>query len=240
MTSFIALRTPVHAFGGCRPYQRLGVASCVGSKIDVDALERYRPARLTKRPMQNSLSPPDGITAVDYMRGGTATSWHPLPDTRGSPQETRLVMMFATRGQGASHNNVDAQAPFIFVPCQLDISNCDELSEQLGSSPPAVEKLECVGLPGDFVRAFLSGIMLPRRGMTEGDQLGAAHFDDGDPWVFSRCIMADFSGMSSEEAAFLSRDGRLGCWASVTLTRQASGTWDLGFLIHRLVVLGDH
>ncbi|KAM7200179.1 hypothetical protein V8F20_005397 [Naviculisporaceae sp. PSN 640] len=238
MTTFLAPHTPVHAFGGCRSYQRPGLA--IGSKIDAEALQRSRQSRTTKRPMQTSSSAPVGITAADYRQGAIETSWHPLPDTDDSPQETRVVMMFATGCQRTSHNNVDPATPFIFVPCQLDISSCEQFSGQSGSSSSCVEKLECVGLPGDFVRAFLSGVLLPGGGMSDSDQLGAAHFDDDDPWVFSRCIMTDFSGMGSEEAAFLSREGRLGCWASVTLTRQASGTWDLGFLIHRLVVSAGH
>ncbi|KAL2170759.1 hypothetical protein VTG60DRAFT_4414 [Thermothelomyces hinnuleus] len=46
------------------------------------------------------------------------------------------------------------------------------------------------------------------------------HFDDADDWVFSRCLLADFTGFREDEAEVLSAQGRLCCWASVVLQRQ--------------------
>ncbi|KAH6854116.1 hypothetical protein B0I37DRAFT_22325 [Chaetomium sp. MPI-CAGE-AT-0009] len=46
------------------------------------------------------------------------------------------------------------------------------------------------------------------------------HFDDGADWVFSRCLLADFTGFREDEAEALSTAagaGRLCCWASVVL-----------------------
>lgn len=242
MASILALQTPVHVLRGCRSHQRPGVAIC--SKINVQAPDLPSQPTNGQSQMRTPSPPPTSITAAEYTQANMATSWRPLPDMHGRFEDTRLVMMFSTRDQRARQNNVDRddidQTPFIFVPCQLDISICEELSGESGHSSSGHEKLECVGLPGDFVRGFLSGPLPLWHGVPVRDGLGAAHFDDDHPWVFSRCIMEGFSGMGSEEAAVLSRDGLLGCWASVTLTRQASGRWDLGFLIHRLVVSGDH
>ncbi|KAK3300732.1 uncharacterized protein B0H64DRAFT_449140 [Chaetomium fimeti] len=46
------------------------------------------------------------------------------------------------------------------------------------------------------------------------------HFDDAADWVFSRCLLADFTGFREDEADALSTAagaGRLCCWASVVL-----------------------
>ncbi|KAK4210321.1 hypothetical protein QBC37DRAFT_428996 [Rhypophila decipiens] len=237
MTFLLVRRSSLPVIRGCRSYQRPGVT--IGPKIDVQALEPYAPSHPTKGQMQSSPSPPIGITSAEYTQEAMTTRWQPLPNTHDGTEETRLVMIFTTRDPRARWANQEAQTPFVFVPCQLDISPCEGLSEQLGLSRTGHGKLECVGLPGDIVRAVLSGPLPLWHGTAVRDELGVSHFDDEDPWAFSRCIMADFSGMGSEEAALLSREGRLGCWASVTLTRQASGRWDLGFLIHRLVVSVD-
>ncbi|KAK4129051.1 hypothetical protein N657DRAFT_676736 [Parathielavia appendiculata] len=79
------------------------------------------------------------------------------------------------------------------------------------------------------------------------------HFDDGDDWVFSRCLLADFTGFRDDEAEVLSAQGRLCCWASVVLQPQqrpreqqqrqqheglgqVQGKWELGFVVHRVGV----
>lgn len=163
------------------------------------------------------------------------TSWQPLPGS-GNTDQARLVMMFAV---GEPHNNSAArdQTPFVFFPCQLDISPLQD-GQDIPQHPTSNSgKLESVAIPGDMVRGFLSGPLPLWQGRLV--VLGPAHFDDSDAWVFSRCTLAGFSEMGSYEAETLSGTGRLGCWASVTLTRQACGRWYLGFLIHRLVITGD-
>jgi hypothetical protein len=73
------------------------------------------------------------------------------------------------------------------------------------------------------------------------------HFDDNDDWVFSRCLLADFTGFREDEAEVLSAQGRLCCWASVVLQPQrgpdggqdqcdGEGKWELGFVVHRVGV----
>jgi hypothetical protein len=74
------------------------------------------------------------------------------------------------------------------------------------------------------------------------------HFDDADDWVFSRCLLADFTGFREDEAEVLSAQGRLCCWASVVLQPQRrldgghgegegeEGKWELGFVVHRVGV----
>ncbi|KAL2017736.1 hypothetical protein VTK56DRAFT_1706 [Thermocarpiscus australiensis] len=81
------------------------------------------------------------------------------------------------------------------------------------------------------------------------------HFDDDDEWVFSRCLLADFTGLREDEAEALSSRGSLCCWASVVLhalpggqgldeDEDGDGTgesgarwwWDLGFVVYRVGV----
>lgn len=70
------------------------------------------------------------------------------------------------------------------------------------------------------------------------------HFDDADDWVFSRCLLADFTGFREDEAEVLSSQGRLCCWASVVLQPQpdegaggeGEGRWQLGFVVQRVGV----
>ncbi|KAG7284907.1 hypothetical protein NEMBOFW57_009522 [Staphylotrichum longicolle] len=69
------------------------------------------------------------------------------------------------------------------------------------------------------------------------------HFDDADDWVFSRCLLADFTGFREDEAEALSAQGRLCCWASVVLQplpqsqsegeEQGVRMWELGFVVER-------
>ncbi|KAH6650394.1 hypothetical protein F5144DRAFT_543447 [Chaetomium tenue] len=62
------------------------------------------------------------------------------------------------------------------------------------------------------------------------------HFDDAADWVFSRCLLADFTGFREDEAEALSTAagaGRLCCWASVVLSpprrrRSGAGTAGVG------------
>jgi hypothetical protein len=62
------------------------------------------------------------------------------------------------------------------------------------------------------------------------------HFDDSAEWVFSRCLLADFTGFREDEAEALSTAagaGRLCCWASVVLSpprrRRSGGCGGQGF-----------
>lgn len=75
------------------------------------------------------------------------------------------------------------------------------------------------------------------------------HPDDTRDWVFSRCLLADFTDFREDEAAALSQSGSLCCWASVVLhplhqdvqperggQRGGRAIWDLGFVVHRVGV----
>ena len=97
-----------------------------------------------------------------------------------------------------------------------------------------IGKMERVAVPASAIRTLLSGLVLPG-----GDMNSLAHFDDDDEWVYSRCILADFSGLGDEEASRLSAEGRLCCWASVVLTRvngdDGRSQWDVGLVVHRVL-----
>lgn len=142
-------------------------------------------------------------------------------------------------------------SPFLHVPqCKLEVTRFDELSEltRSASSPSPFDKVERVALPGALVRALLAGLPLPDNSSGMMGRRDAAlvpvlpHLDDEEDWVWSRCILTDFTGMSEERASSMSRQGRLACRTSVLLTRTSGdndagdgpGRWDLSFMIHRV------
>jgi len=125
-------------------------------------------------------------------------------------------------------------------PCKLDIGACSELSasQRFGGSPCASDKVERVGLPGRLVARLLSDLCLP----TELAGRLSTHSDDEEEWVYSRCLAVDFSNFSEAEAAWLSSQGRLSCWASmVVMPVRREGPEgevvksDLVFVVHKVV-----
>ncbi|KAK3309742.1 uncharacterized protein B0T15DRAFT_388170 [Chaetomium strumarium] len=84
------------------------------------------------------------------------------------------------------------------------------------------------------------------------------HFDDDDEWVYSRCLLADYTNFREDEAEALSEHSRLCCWASVLLRPLplepgaaegegegeggsssgggSSGGWELEFIVLRVGV----
>ncbi|KAK0663892.1 hypothetical protein QBC41DRAFT_23394 [Cercophora samala] len=129
--------------------------------------------------------------------------------------------------------------PLIHVPhCYLNVTSYTPANHH---APGLVER---IGLPRSLVQGFLSSIQLPSSTATvvgldhaDFDLVTSAvpHIDDQDDWVFSRCLLADFTGFGEESAATLSRQGRLCCWISVVLDG-SSGVWDLNFVVHRVGV----
>ncbi|KAK0624803.1 hypothetical protein B0T17DRAFT_654661 [Bombardia bombarda] len=96
-----------------------------------------------------------------------------------------------------THTAAVATTPFIHIShCKLDITRFDEVP----SSPfnDSNNKLERVALPRSTVQTFLSSehLTLP---LGSGASV-RPHFDDDDEWVYSRCLLADFSGLGEEEA----------------------------------------
>ncbi|KAL2271418.1 hypothetical protein VTJ83DRAFT_789 [Remersonia thermophila] len=57
----------------------------------------------------------------------------------------------------------------------------------------------------------------PPRPAPQGQHAILPHFEDGHDWVYTRCVLAEFTGLRENDAAALSRQGRLCCWASVML-----------------------
>ncbi|KAK4196974.1 hypothetical protein QBC40DRAFT_109630 [Triangularia verruculosa] len=130
--------------------------------------------------------------------------------------------------------------PLIHVPhCFLNVTSYTPDNRH---TPGLVER---VGLPRALVEGFLSSMRLPSStanivGLHAGAEVDLStgvvpHIDDQDEWVFSRCLLADFTGFGEEAAATLSRQGRLCCWISVVLDA-SSGTWDINFVVHRVGV----
>jgi hypothetical protein len=72
------------------------------------------------------------------------------------------------------------------------------------------------------------------------------HLDDADDWVFSRCLLADFTGFREDEAEAMSAQGQLCCWANVVVQplpqsqpqgeQQGVRMWELGFVVQRVGV----
>jgi hypothetical protein len=97
--------------------------------------------------------------------------------------------------------------------------------------------MELLGLPGTIVRSLLAELRPPPDSSGLGPGWLLEHFDDGDDWVYTRCLLSDFTDMSEAEASVLSTEGRLCCWASVGMKRE-NGTegWDLTVMVHRVCV----
>ncbi|KAK4192863.1 hypothetical protein QBC35DRAFT_204800 [Podospora australis] len=131
---------------------------------------------------------------------------------------------------------------FIHIPyCKLDVGIASRFPSTNNTMAPV--HVERVGLPRTLVQEFRARINLPLS-PTDGAVLRSEttpHFDDDDEWVYSRCVMSDFTGVGEDEAAALSRQGSLCCWASIVLEQrhtegQTSPSWDLGFILHRVGV----
>ncbi|KAL2131604.1 hypothetical protein VTI74DRAFT_4820 [Chaetomium olivicolor] len=144
-----------------------------------------------------------------------------------------------------------------FPHCRLDITTfpAPDFTSSTGTtiSPGKVEQ---IALPGSLVRTLLSRFEEEPTAQQQSQQQRPAsriehprerrvqiqrHFDDNDDWVFSRCLLADFTGFREDEAEVLSSQGRLCCWASVVLQpqqeQQGSGDkWELGFVVQRVGV----
>ncbi|KAK4044386.1 hypothetical protein C8A01DRAFT_42817 [Parachaetomium inaequale] len=169
-----------------------------------------------------------------------------------------------------------------FPHCRLDITTfpCPPHTNRDGTPfTGGSGKLEQIALPGALVRTLLSrfkdGLQKqhqqqhqpppppphpsktrPSNGKERTPVHIQPHFDDADDWVFSRCLLADFTGFREDEAEVLSGQGRLCCWASVVLQPQqqqqgqhsqqegegeplqdnSSGKWELGFVVQRVGV----
>jgi hypothetical protein len=151
------------------------------------------------------------------------------------------------------------------------------------SSIPPECKFERVALPGSLVRTLLSRFddqisrtttttqprdqpqahphpqqkpAAAKKERKEEVQTIQRHFDDGDEWVYSRCLLADYTNFREDEAEVLSEHGRLCCWASVLLrplplphrseeeeegegeggSGSGDGRWELEFVVQRVGV----
>ncbi len=176
----------------------------------------------TKTPNTKSSSTQHALSASEVR-------WQPIPQSGTSATNTtsaHLIAVWPGSPQTPTKSRQPpALTPLIHIPqCRLEITPI--------SAPNRVHsvKLERIALPGAIIRTLLSRLPLP--GAT-----AVPHFDDGDEWVYSRCLLSDFTGFGEEEAAVLSAEGRLCCWASVGAIYE-DGTensgWDLGVMVHRV------
>ncbi|KAK4237206.1 hypothetical protein C8A03DRAFT_16235 [Achaetomium macrosporum] len=166
-----------------------------------------------------------------------------------------------------------------FPHCRLDITTITasdlpaSIRNNLSSSIAPECKFERIALPGSLVRTLLSRFEdeivhsttspQPRAQPQQKPQPRLAakgrkevqiqrHFDDGDEWVYSRCLLADYTNFREDEAEVLSAHGRLCCWASVLLRPLAAegeggcsnssngegggSRWELEFVVQRVGV----
>ncbi|KAK4174838.1 hypothetical protein QBC36DRAFT_33643 [Triangularia setosa] len=214
----------------------LGITSPLDDEAPITSQFPYQPP--TMQPLEWHYVPGDSTQGDSLIVAiwPTDTSYEGLqticlPDTvpsTGRPHRSRHVQ--------------EPQAmttPLIHVPhCYLNVTSYTTANHH---SPGLIER---VGLPRSLVQGFLSSIRLPFSAAsviglnsTEFDLVTntVPHVDDQDDWVFSRCLLADFTGFGEESAATLSRQGRLCCWVSVVLDG-SSGVWDLNFVVHRVGV----
>lgn len=165
-----------------------------------------------------------------YATSTRHARWQALPpstaEAHGIPASAAdsVVAMWDVTDQRRPRSHITTEpalqpTPLIHIPhCRLEITEFEHGG-----------MIERVALPRAVVHTMLSRLPLP-------DGMGPRHFDDDDEWVFSRCLLSDFSGLDAAEAAWLSSQGRLCCWASVVLMRHGDrGVWDLGVVVHRVL-----
>lgn len=165
-----------------------------------------------------------------YATSTRHARWQALPpstaEAHGIPASAAetVVAMWDVTDQRRPRSHITTEpalqpTPLIHIPhCRLEITEFEHGG-----------MIERVALPRAVVHTMLSRLPLP-------DGMGPRHFDDDDEWVFSRCLLSDFSGLDAAEAAWLSSQGRLCCWASVVLMRHGDrGVWDLGVVAHRVL-----
>jgi len=170
-------------------------------------------------------SPNSFTTSTKYM------TWHPIPqasaEAHGMPSSENLVAIWSAR-QGERGPQL-VETPLVHVPrCRLEVTSLSEMSPRGGAGGGKIER---VALPGDVFRSLLSHSVPP-----DGATTAPRHFDDDSNWVFSRCLLAEFSGLGEQEANRMSEEGRLCCWASVVAMRDGDQqSWDLGVVVHRVL-----
>ncbi|KAK4647980.1 uncharacterized protein QC761_106110 [Podospora bellae-mahoneyi] len=150
------------------------------------------------------------------------------------------------------HRSRQLQESQLMTTALIHVPHCYlHVTSHTPASHHAPGLFERIGLPRSLVQGFLSTIALPSStadvvGLNHHHHHDAAadfelvtsavpHMDDQNDWVFSRCLLADFTGFGEEAAATLSRQGRLCCWISVVLDDR-SGVWDLHFVVHKVGV----
>lgn len=157
-------------------------------------------------------------------------TWRPAPEITSSPygllsfpSEQLVAVWSASPGHPDSVGSRSVLTPVIHVPrCRLDVTaiGCHPLSG-------AIER---VAINGSVVRALLAHASLP-----SGISALRPHVDDSQEWVYSRCLMSDFSCLNEQETKALSETGQLCCLASVVLAREGSGgEWDLFIVVHKV------
>ncbi|KAK0632760.1 hypothetical protein B0T14DRAFT_419508 [Immersiella caudata] len=119
--------------------------------------------------------------------------------------------------------------PLVHIPhCRLEVMSFPDLSPRGAGAAGMIER---VALPGAVFRSLLSQVALPG-GVAEAIP---RHFDDEEEWVFSRCLLAEFSGLGEQEASQMSEEGKLCCWASLVAMRDGDQQgWDIGVVVHKV------
>ncbi|KAK0730959.1 hypothetical protein B0H67DRAFT_563426 [Lasiosphaeris hirsuta] len=187
----------------------------------IQELEAATATSKPRRPRQHTTSmalalwQPFAESPNDHL----AAIWPPSHRPRSAPAAPAPLVHIPHHPRSAPA----APTPLVHIPhCRLKVASVHD--------PAHPAKVEQVALPRRTVQAFLSGIPLP-----PGSLPAAAHFDDASEWVYSRCLLADFSEFGEDEASHLSAQGRMCCWASVVLMRDAAeSAWDLGFVVHKV------
>jgi hypothetical protein len=176
-------------------------------------------------------APPNTVTtSIRCMK------WQPFPraaaGTRGMPLSENLVALWSTE-PGETPGSDLVTTPLVHIPnCRLEVTSFPDLSSRGGG---VAGKIERVALPGAVFRSLLSQTAL-LGGVTETIP---RHFDDDEEWVFSRCLLAEFSGLGEQEASRMSDEGKLCCWASLVAMREGEQrAWDIGVVVHRIFSRG--
>ncbi|KAK5658908.1 hypothetical protein OQA88_1722 [Cercophora sp. LCS_1] len=198
-------------------------SDCKGSRsVSENWSDAYFAAHIRELSLQGQ--PGGYTTAIQTI------SWHTPPDSTTSPYgllsfpaEQLVAIWSASQGSPDFANSQSVLTPVIHIPqCRLDV-------EPVGTFPYS-GLVERVAISGSVVRAMMSQATLP-------SDMSALrpHHDDNDDWVYSRCLLSDFSTLNEDQAKTLSDRGQLCCLASVVLAREdSSREWDLFIVVHKV------
>lgn len=237
------------------------------TNADMEARQQSTPPRLMHFPhcrLEITTFPNPSATPTTTANGSSTPPPLPLSDSNCKIEQVALPgpLVRTLLSRFESEVPAAAAAPRRRQPSPPP----SQLSTVTSSSPPTSLPPPLASSSSSSAAAAASALPPPAARKRERRIRIQRHFDDDADWVFSRCLLADFTGLREDEADALSARGRLCCWASVVLRPLEDdesesvgfglgerdgegdgegdgdeedgeeGLWELGFVVHRVGV----